>query len=103
MRRLLALLVLPAAVLPAAAQAATPSRYVLPGEQVFPEGVALRPGSNQFFVTSTQDGTIFRGRLDSARAEVFLRPGAQGRTSANGIKATRDRLIVAGSVLNRID
>jgi len=103
MRRLLALLVLPAAVLPAATEAATPGRYVLPGDQVFPEGVALRPGTDQFFVTSTQDGTIFRGRLGRPRAQVFLRPGSQGRTSANGIKATRDRLIIAGSVLNRID
>src|SRR5918994_3283528 len=103
MRPLPALLVLPAAVLPAAAGAATPGRYVLPGDQVFPEGVALRPGTDQFFVTSTQDGTIFRGRLGRPRTEVFLRPGSQGRTSANGIKATPHRLIIAGSGLNRID
>jgi DNA-binding beta-propeller fold protein YncE len=103
MRRAIAVLALLAAVPSVAAEAATPERYVLPGDQVFPEGVALRPGTDQFFVTSTQDGTIFRGRLGRPRAQVFLRPGAQGRTSANGIKATRDRLIIAGSVLNRID
>jgi sugar lactone lactonase YvrE len=80
-----------------------PGPLLLPGDQVFPEGVTLRPGTDQFFVTSTHDGTIFRGRLGRARTTVFLRPGSFGRTSANGIKATRDRLVIAGSVLNRID
>jgi Cu-Zn family superoxide dismutase len=103
MRPVLVVLALWALVLPASAGAATPARYVLPGDQVFPEGVTLRPGTDQFFVTSTHDGTIFRGRLGRARTTVFLRPGSFGRTSANGIKATRDRLVIAGSVLNRID
>ncbi|HEV8153796.1 MAG TPA: hypothetical protein VGP78_12735 [Solirubrobacteraceae bacterium] len=103
MRPVLVVLALSAVVLPASAGAATPARYVLPGDQVFPEGVTLRPGTDQFFVTSTHDGTIFRGRLGRARTTVFLRPGSFGRTSANGIKATRDRLVIAGSVLNRID
>ena len=104
MRRAIAVLaLLAAAALPAAAEAATPGRYVLPGAQVFPEGVALRPGTDQFFVTSTHDGTIFRGRLGRSRTQVFLRPGARAARAPNGIKATRDRLIIAGSVLNRID
>jgi sugar lactone lactonase YvrE len=84
------------------AEAALPDRYVLPGEAVFPEGVAVRPRSDQFFVTSTQDGTIFRGRLGRARTEVYLPPGGQGRTSAVGVKATRDRLIIAGNGLHRV-
>jgi sugar lactone lactonase YvrE len=103
MRRVLAVLVLLGAVLAAPAGAADPGRYVLAGDRVFPEGVALRPGTDQFFVTSTQDGTVFRGTLGRSRTEVFLRAGSQGRTTAVGIKATRDRLLVAGGVGNRID
>ncbi len=102
-RSVLLLAALPAIALPAGAGAAVPDRYVLPGATVFPEGVTVRPGSDQFFVTSTQDGTVFRGRLRRSRTEVYLQPGAAGLTSAVGIKATRDRLVIAGGVLNWID
>ena len=42
--------------------------------------------------------TIFRGTLGKARTKVFLSPGEDGRVAANGLSATRDRLVVAGSV-----
>lgn len=96
-----ALLALVAVLVTASAAAALPREYILPGDLVFPEGVALRPGTDQFFVTSTSDGTIFRGTLGHARTKVFLPPGQHGRL-ANGIKATHDRLIIAGSVTNTI-
>lgn len=95
---LMLLLAVPAAV----AAPGLPREYVLPGENVFPEGVAVRPGTDQFFVSSTRDGTIFRGTFGKQRAKVFLRPGEDGRTFANGLKATRDHLIVAGSVTGLI-
>jgi Cu-Zn family superoxide dismutase len=85
-----------------ASASALPSEYVLPGDRVFPEGIAIRPGTDQFFVSSTTDGTIFRGTFGKRRTKVFLRPGRHGRVSANGLAATRDRLVVAGSVANRI-
>jgi Cu-Zn family superoxide dismutase len=75
-----------------------PNEYVLPGKAVFPEGVAVRPGTSQFFVSSTSDGTVFRGTLGKSRTKVFLAPGKQGRVGANGLEATRDRLVVAGSL-----
>lgn len=81
---------------------AVPDRYVLPGNAVFPEGVATRPGTDEFFVTSTTDGTVFRGRLGRERASVFLPAGSDGRTNAVGIRATRDRLVVAGGATGRI-
>lgn len=71
-----------------------PSTYELPGRDVFPEGIALLSGT--FYVTSTTDGTVFRGDVDRERAEVFLPGGRDGRTTAVGIKATADRLIIAG-------
>ena len=91
MRRLtllLALLVLLGSV-PAAASA-LPREYSIPGAAVFPEGVTLRPGTDQFFVSSTTDGTIFRGRLGRAAMRPFLEPGAHGRSNAVGLRATRN-------------
>ena len=81
---------------------AAPREYVLPGDNVFPECVALWPGTDDFFVTSTGDGTVYRGDLDRGRAKVFLRPGRNGRVNAVGARATRDRLIVAGGVTGYI-
>jgi DNA-binding beta-propeller fold protein YncE len=98
---LLAPLVLLALLAPGA-QARVPDRYVLPGAQVFPEGVALRPGGDTFFVSSTQDGTIFRGTLSRRRTTVFLPPGRHGRVNAIGVRASRTRLIVAGGMSNLV-
>ena len=84
------------------AAAALPREYTLPGAAVFPEGVTLRPGTDQFFVSSTSDGTIFRGVLGRAAMKPFLAPGAHGRTNAVGLRATRTHLIVAGGVTRRV-
>jgi len=85
------------AVWPTAAGAATPSRYTIPGKRVFPEGIAVVPGSRTFFVSSTRDGTIFRGDLRRPALRPFLAGGANGRDVAVGLKADRGgRLYVAG-------
>jgi Cu-Zn family superoxide dismutase len=86
----------------AAVAAALPTRYTIPGDNVFPEGVSLRPGTDQFFVSSTGTGTIYRGTLDKPRLKVFLAPGKNGRAVANGLRAGRDHLVVAGSVTGYI-
>jgi sugar lactone lactonase YvrE len=82
--------------------AALPSEYVIPGDNVFPEGVTLRPGTDTFYVSSTGDGTIYRGTLGRQRMSVFLRSGPNGRGIANGLRASRDHLVVAGSVTGYI-
>jgi len=82
--------------------AVLPSEYVIPGDKVFPEGVSLRPGTDQFFVSSTSNGTIYRGTLDKPRLRAFLPPGQDGRSLANGVRAGRDHLVVAGSVTGYI-
>jgi sugar lactone lactonase YvrE len=83
--------------------AALPTQYVFPPtQQVFPEGISLRPGSDTFYVSSTANGAIYRGTLGKPNLKVFLAPGADGRSLANGVRATRDRLIVAGSVTGYI-
>jgi Cu-Zn family superoxide dismutase len=80
-----------------------PSSYVLPGDAVFPEGIAYQPLTGRFFVSATGDGTIFRGHLFDPTAEVFLPGGADGRTTAIGVHVDlRGRLYVAGGATGRI-
>lgn len=57
--------------------------YTLPGSGVFPEGITA--DDDTFYVTSTGDGAVFRGRLGTSELEVFLPGGADGRTGAAGI------------------
>lgn len=83
--------------------AATPARYTIPGERVFPEGVAVVPGTRTFFVSSTRDGTIFRGDLRRPALRPFLAGGANDRDVAVGLKADRDgRLYVAGGATGAV-
>jgi hypothetical protein len=82
--------------------AVLPSEYVIPGDKVFPEGVSLRPGTDQFFVSSTSNGTIYRGTLGKPRLKAFLAPGEDGRVAANGVRAGKDHLVVAGSTTGYI-
>ncbi|MBR8833125.1 MAG: SMP-30/gluconolactonase/LRE family protein [Stigonema ocellatum SAG 48.90 = DSM 106950] len=79
-------------------------RYILPGEAVFPEGIGYQPRTKDFFVSSTTDGTIFRGNLQEESANVFLPGGADGRTTAIGLKVDnyRDRLFIAGGNTGQI-
>lgn len=71
-----------------------PDSYALPGETVFPEGVAVLPGPDYFYVSSTDDGTIFRGQLHQPEAEVFLPGGQDGRTAAVGLAVDTEREIL---------
>jgi sugar lactone lactonase YvrE len=77
--------------------AALPSQYTIPGDDVFPEGVSLRPGTDQFFVSSTETGAIYRGTLGNRSLKLFLAGGKDGRVGANGLRAGRDQLVIAGS------
>ena len=80
-------------------------RYVLPGEQVFPEGVAYQSDTGNFYVGSTTDGTVFRGDVESGpkEAEVFLEPNSDGRTTAIGMEVDEEgRLFIAGGETGRI-
>lgn len=75
----------------------TSRTYTLPGNAVFPEGVAYRSSTKDFFVSSTTDGSIYRGNLNDASASVFLPGGADGRTTAIGLKVSETgQLFVAG-------
>jgi Cu-Zn family superoxide dismutase len=74
-----------------------PRVFELPGDEVYPEGVAFDPAFNVFYVGSTTDGTIFRGDLATGGVTVFSPGGADNRTIALGMKVNaQGRLIVAG-------
>ena len=86
-------------------EASGAERYVLPGEQVFPEGVAYRSDTGDFYVGSTTDGTVFQGNVErgSKEAEVFLEPESDGRTTAIGMEVDEEgRLFIAGGATGRI-
>lgn len=70
--------------------------YVLPGDTVFPEGIDYDAETGDYFVSSTTDGTIFRGYDRDGTASVFLPGGTDGRTTAIGLKVEGSRLYVSG-------
>lgn len=85
-------------------EAASAASYVLPGEEVFPEGIAYEAATGDFFVGSTTDGTVFRGSVatEGEEAEVFLEPGSDGRETAVGMKVDpMGRLFIAGGTRAR--
>jgi Cu-Zn family superoxide dismutase len=76
----------------------TPDQYTLPGDVVYPEGIAYDRETRSFYVGSTTDGTIYRGTLGNPNTTVFSPGGADGRTSATGMKVDpRGRLYVCGA------
>lgn len=77
--------------------------YTIPGDQVFPEGVAFDRRTRNFYVGSTTDGTIFRGHLGRGSLEEFLPGGADNRTTAIGMKVDANgRLYVAGGATGQM-
>ncbi|MGY4894220.1 SMP-30/gluconolactonase/LRE family protein [Micromonospora aurantiaca (nom. illeg.)] len=74
-----------------------PDTYVVsraPG--VLPEGLAVT-ASGTMYVTSSATGAVYRGDTRRAGLRPFLAPGADGRTSAAGVRVDRrGRVLVAG-------
>src|SRR5262245_19204471 len=76
---------------------ATPILYsFLDSENVYPESVAVDQSSGSFFVGSVKEGTIYKGKVDNPRLEVFSLGGADGRSIATGMFFANNRLVVAG-------
>ena len=70
--------------------------YVLPGAALFPEGLGYDSETGNFYTGSVTDGTIVRGNVQDPQAQVFSPAGADGRTSALGMRTDHSRLYVAG-------
>lgn len=104
MTRLLTAVLLAGTLAACAPEPAPPevTSYTLPGDRVFPEGVAYRAGSQNFYVGSTTDGTIFKGTLGKKDTEVLLAPSTE-RPSAIGMKVDESgRLYVAGGASGKM-
>ena len=89
----------------ASAQTGGAQTFPLPGDEVYPEGVAYDPATGDFFVGSTGNGAVFRGNVGEpgTEAETLLEPGADGRSMAIGIKVdARGTLFVAGGETGRM-
>ncbi|MET7595271.1 MULTISPECIES: superoxide dismutase [unclassified Streptomyces] len=63
--------------------------YELPGDRVYPEGIAADPRTGHLYVGSYATGAVYRTTPGHRTAEVFLPAGADGRTTANGLKTDR--------------
>jgi Cu-Zn family superoxide dismutase len=71
--------------------------FELPGDEVYPEGVAYDPSTNLFYVGSTTNGALFQGDLASGEVTV-LSENDPDRTTATGMKIDgAGHLIVAGA------
>jgi Cu-Zn family superoxide dismutase len=82
--------------------ASRPSVYMVPGDAAFPEGIALDERGRSVFVSSTTDGTIFKGNIEQAVLTPLAAGGADGRTTAVGLEVdARGRLFVAGGATGR--
>jgi sugar lactone lactonase YvrE len=74
-----------------------PSTYELPGESVYPEGIAYDEENNAFFVGSANDGTIFRGDIASGEITTFVEGGERSPFTTLGLKLDEQgQLWVAG-------
>lgn len=69
--------------------------FALPGDVVFPEGIAYQEATGDFFVGSISDGTIYRGNVISGAVATFL-PGRPGLTALGLALDDAGRLYVAG-------
>ena len=86
---------------PVATAATRTTTYAIPGDRVYPEGITAH--KDVFYVSSTTDGTLYRGTTRSRTLRVFEPAGTDGRTTAIGLEVTKhgDRLVVAGGPTGR--
>lgn len=88
------------AATPVAAQPTGVERWTFPADEaVYPEGVAYHAGNGDFFISSTANGAIYRSNAwgDDRNLEVFLPGGADGRTTAVGMKVNpQGQLFISG-------
>jgi Cu-Zn family superoxide dismutase len=75
-----------AAGIAGAAQAETAG--TVPGVAGFPERIVVVPGGTTYYVSSFTTGAVFKGTVGRG-ARLFLTAGANGRTSATGLRVNR--------------
>lgn len=79
------------------------NQYNLPGDNVWPEGIAGQPSTGDFYVGSSATGTVFKGNVNSPTVAEFLPAGSDGRTDVRGMKVDgRGRLYVSGGATGQM-
>ncbi|MFF2807927.1 SMP-30/gluconolactonase/LRE family protein [Streptomyces sp. NPDC058000] len=63
--------------------------YDLPGDRVYPEGIAADPRTGDIYVGSYATGAVYQATPGHHAARIFLPSGTDGRTTANGLKVDR--------------
>ncbi len=77
--------------------------YALPGDTLYPEGIAFKTSTNQFYTGSTTTGDILIVDAKTGDVKTFASGLAQGRKVATGMKLdAQDRLWVCGGADNKI-
>ncbi len=85
------------------AQTEAITTYELPGEAVYPEGIAYDPDSNAFFVGSATEGTIFRGDVETGEVTTLVAGGEREPFTTLGLKIDdQHRLWVAGGTSGQV-
>lgn len=77
--------------------------YSLPGDQLFPEGIAYNPTKGMFYVGSTINGDVIQVNVTTGQASLFASGPSQNRLDCRGMKTDRyNRLWIAGGAENKI-
>lgn len=77
--------------------------YTLPGDTLFPEGIAYDPNTGNFYTGSTTTGDIYRVNVTSGATSLFAAGASQGRKVATGMKIdAKNRLWVCGGAEGKI-
>jgi sugar lactone lactonase YvrE len=80
-----------------------PSRYVLPTNDLFPEGIDFWPKTGQFFVTGAGNGAIVRGQIGESTASLLVPPtGVAFSTIGIHVDKRNEVLYVAGGMTGTV-
>lgn len=77
--------------------------YPLPGNQLFPEGIAYNPRSGMFYTGSTTNGDVIEVNVETGATDLFSNGVKQGRGDCRGMKVDfKDRLWICGGEENKV-
>ncbi len=77
--------------------------YALPGDTLFPEGIAYNSNTGNFYTGSVTNGDILQVNVQSGDTKLFASGSAHNRKAATGMKIDQmNRLWVCGGADNKI-
>jgi sugar lactone lactonase YvrE len=81
----------------------TQERYTLPGDTLFPEGIAYNARTGTFYTGSTTSGDIYGVNVQTGNVSLFAAGASQNRKVATGMKIDgKNRLWVCGGAEGKI-